>query len=111
MQSQGDQPKNSWERAFQIFASKEFLYGLYAGIGTASFHQWLYGSCRIGIYAYLLEQAQNHNLGAGIGKSVVPMGTKLSRGCTLGGIGSCVRAPAELALVRMWGDSKLPIKE
>ena len=111
MQTEGSQFKNALDCASKIIASEGFVKGLYAGIGAAFLRQWLYGSCRIGIYAFLLEGAQNKNLAAGIEKNAIPIGTKLLMGCTSGGIGSFVGTPAELALVRMSGDSKLPIKE
>lgn len=90
-------------------AQKEgVVKGLYAGIGAAYLRQWLYGSCRIGIYAFLLEQATS-NLPDG--QTTIPLHTKMAMGLCSGGIGSFVGTPSELALVRMSADSKLPAKE
>lgn len=66
--------------------------------------------CRIGIYAFLLEQAQQKNIDAGIDKNQIAFGARLLMGMTSGGIGSFVGTPSELALVRMSNDSKLPEK-
>jgi len=81
---------------------------LYAGISAAYLRQWLYGSCRIGIYAYLLEHAKLANVTAGRARDDISFPKKLSMGCISGGIGSFVGTPSELALVRMSADSKLP---
>ena len=83
--------------------------GLYAGVSAAYLRQWLYGSCRIGIYAYLLENAQNANIKAGLDKHAIPLSSKMLMGLTSGGIGSFVGTPSELALVRMSNDKKLPV--
>jgi solute carrier family 25 (mitochondrial oxoglutarate transporter), member 11 len=121
MQTEGSQFRSSWECASNLWNERGLMEGLYAGIGAAYLRQWLYGSCRIGIYAFLLERAQtistlNDNLAASEGvyqsaPAVISLSTKLWMGCTSGGIGSFVGTPAELALVRMSGDSKLPPSE
>jgi len=97
--------------ASSIVKSEKGFGALYAGIGAAYLRQWLYGSCRIGIYAFLLERAQNANIAQGIEKNAIPFVTKLLMGCTSGGIGSFVGTPSELALVRMSNDSKLPASQ
>lgn len=111
MQTEGAEFKNAVDCASQISKREGFRKGLYAGIGAAYLRQWLYGSCRIGIYAFLLEQAQQSNLDKGVDKNLIPFATKLLMGMTSGGIGSFVGTPSELALVRMSNDSKLPEKE
>ena len=99
--------------ANKIVKTEGLVAGMYAGIGAAYLRQWLYGSCRIGIYAFLLEQAQNKNSAvAGSGKAAaIPLATKMAMGLCSGGIGSFVGTPSELALVRMSADSKLPRKQ
>mmetsp|Transcript_1952 Transcript_1952/g.2650 ORF Transcript_1952/g.2650 Transcript_1952/m.2650 type:complete len:310 (+) Transcript_1952:51-980(+) len=111
MQTEGAQYKSPIDCASQIIKQEGLTAGLYAGISAAYLRQWLYGSVRIGLYAFLLEQAQNKNLAAGLEKNAIPFTTKLLMGCTSGGIGSFVGTPSELALVRMSADSKLPAKE
>lgn len=111
MQTEGATYRNPVDCAKSIVEQEGFKSGLYAGIGAAYLRQWLYGSFRIGIYAFLLEQAQNRNIEAGLAKTAIPFTSKLFMGCTSGGIGSFVGTPSELALVRMSADSKLPAND
>jgi len=87
-----------------IYQKSGFTNGLYAGISAAYLRQWLYGSCRMGIYSYLLEKQKLE------GRDISFV-TKLGMGCISGGIGSFVGTPSEIALVRMSADSKLPVSE
>mmetsp|Transcript_19596 Transcript_19596/g.44566 ORF Transcript_19596/g.44566 Transcript_19596/m.44566 type:complete len:304 (-) Transcript_19596:265-1176(-) len=106
MQTEGGSYTGPTDCAKQIVKKEGLVKGMYAGIGAAYLRQWLYGSCRIGIYAYLLEQAQMSN-----GNEAIPFSSKLLMGMCSGGIGSFIGTPSELALVRMSADSKLPEKE
>jgi solute carrier family 25 oxoglutarate transporter 11 len=108
MQTEGASYRNTADAAVQIYKNAGFRNGLYAGISAAYLRQWLYGSCRIGIYAYLLENAKIANENAGLDRDDITFAKKLSMGCISGGIGSFVGTPSELALVRMSADSKLP---
>ena len=111
MQTGGAQYKNSLDAAAQIYSRGGLLDGLYAGISAAYLRQWMYGSFRIGIYAYLLEEAQNKNLTLGRDKNDIQFSQKLAMGCISGGVGSFIGNPSEIALVRMSADSKLPMAE
>ena len=82
--------------------------GLYAGIGAAYLRQWTYGSCRMGIYSYLLEKAKGDHGG---NADAVPFSYKLGMGMTSGAIGSFIGTPSELALVRLSNDGKLPLEQ
>ena len=86
--------RNSYEAATQILQTAGLRNGLYAGISAAYLRQWLYGSCRMGIYSYLLEHARQSNPNGSI-----PFYQKLAMGSISG------------AIVRMSADSKLPIAE
>jgi solute carrier family 25 oxoglutarate transporter 11 len=107
----GGDYKSPADCASKIVKQEGLVKGLYAGIGAAYLRQWLYGSCRIGIYSYLLEQAQTKNLQNGMDKNAIPLATKMFMGLCSGGIGSFIGTPSELSLVRMSADSKLPVKE
>lgn len=109
--SSSTQYKNTLDAGVQIFKQSGLSEGLYAGISAAYLRQWLYGSCRIGIYSYLLEQAQIANRQAGRDANDISFGTKLTMGMCSGGIGSFVGTPSELALVRMSADSKAPLDQ
>jgi solute carrier family 25 oxoglutarate transporter 11 len=93
---------STWHAATSIYRNAGLRNGLYAGISAAFLRQWLYGSCRMGIYSYLLEQQQLTS------PNGISFSSKLAMGCISGGIGSLVGTPSELALVRMSADSKLP---
>jgi hypothetical protein len=107
MQTEGAEYNNIGDCATQIAKREGVVKGLYAGISAAYLRQWLYGSCRIGIYAYLLEQAQHKNIANGVDKNQIIFRTKLLMGMASGGIGSFVGTPSELVFVRMSNDSKL----
>ena len=106
--------KTTSEAARSIYQTSGVKNGLYAGISAAYLRQWLYGSCRMGIYSYLLElekKKMNNSNDHSSSEKNISFGTKLGMGCISGGIGSFVGTPSEVALVRMSADSKLPLGE
>ena len=111
MQTEGADFASPIDCGKQVIAREGIRKGLYAGISAAYLRQWLYGSCRIGIYAFLLEQAQQKNIAAGLPKNQIAFGSKLLMGMTSGGIGSFIGTPSELSLVRMSNDNKLPVNQ
>eukprot|EP00584_Thalassiosira_punctigera_P022034 CAMPEP_0172551016 /NCGR_PEP_ID=MMETSP1067-20121228/35034_1 /TAXON_ID=265564 ORGANISM="Thalassiosira punctigera, Strain Tpunct2005C2" /NCGR_SAMPLE_ID=MMETSP1067 /ASSEMBLY_ACC=CAM_ASM_000444 /LENGTH=306 /DNA_ID=CAMNT_0013338727 /DNA_START=76 /DNA_END=996 /DNA_ORIENTATION=+ len=111
MQTEGSTYNGFTDAAAGIYKKDGLKEGLYAGVSAAYLRQWLYGSCRIGIYAYLLENAQNANVKAGLDKNAISLPSKMLMGLTSGGIGSFVGTPSELALVRMGNDKKLPVEQ
>lgn len=98
--------RNSYHAATSIYQNAGLRNGLYAGISAAYLRQWLYGSCRMGIFSYLLEREKLKT-----GSDQISFGTKLIMGSISGAIGSFVGTPSEVALVRMSADSKLPVAE
>lgn len=74
--------------------------GLYAGLSAAYLRQWTYGSCRMGIYSYLMTTSS---------RDPVTFTDKLGMGMIAGASGSIFGTPSEVALVRMSADSKLPL--
>lgn len=111
MQTAGLHYNGTFDAATKIYARAGVIEGLYAGISAAYLRQWMYGSFRIGIYAYLLEQTRNENVRHGKEKNDIAFSRKLMMGCISGGIGSFIGTPSELALVRMSADNKLPVAE
>ena len=81
---------------------------MYNGITAAYLRQWTYGSCRMGIFSFLQDIVKRDYLAPG---AAVPFHYKAGMGVTSGLIGSFVGNPAELAMVRMSADSKLPAAE
>jgi len=108
MQTEGSTYTGALDAVKGIYKKDGLKEGLYAGVSAAYLRQWLYGSCRIGIYAFLLENAQTANVAAGLDKNAISLPSKMLMGLTSGGIGSFVGTPSELALVRMSNDKKLP---
>ena len=53
---QNFQYRGTLHAAVSVYQTGGLVNGLYAGISAAFLRQWLYGSCRMGIYSYLLEQ-------------------------------------------------------
>mmetsp|Transcript_5278 Transcript_5278/g.11983 ORF Transcript_5278/g.11983 Transcript_5278/m.11983 type:complete len:310 (+) Transcript_5278:81-1010(+) len=111
MQTEGSTYSGFTDAFSGIYKQDGLKDGLYAGVSAAYLRQWLYGSCRIGIYAYLLENAQTANVEAGLDKNAISLGSKMLMGLTSGGIGSFVGTPSELALVRMSNDKKNPVDQ
>lgn len=111
MQTEGSTYSGAGDAIKGIYKKDGLKEGLYAGVSAAYLRQWLYGSCRIGIYAYLLENAQNANIEAGLDKNAISLPSKMLFGLTSGGIGSFVGTPSELALVRMSNDKKQPVEK
>jgi len=103
--------KTTSEAARSIYQTSGVKNGLYAGISAAYLRQWLYGSCRMGIYSYLLELEKQKNQTNSSSEKNISFGSKLAMGSISGGIGSFVGTPSEVALVRMSADSKLPLRE
>jgi len=98
--------KNPLDAAAQIIKRKGLFQGLYTGIDAAYLRQWTYGSCRVGIYAYLLNAFTKKDEKTGKGLPVA-FHEKLLMGSTAGAIGSIVGLPTEVALVRMSAESKM----
>jgi len=93
--------RNSLDAITKVFSRYGLRKGLYAGLSAAYLRQWLYGSCRIGIFSWMLSfYKSTHN---GVPPS---FGMKIMMGMLSGTIGSLVGNPSELALVRMTADSK-----
>jgi solute carrier family 25 oxoglutarate transporter 11 len=88
---------------------------LWAGLSAAYLRQFSYSAVRIGLYSYLLDASkrrqQHSSTGGGGGGDNIPFSTKLLLGSVAGVVGSVVGNPAELAIVRMANDSRLPPTE
>lgn len=103
------QYKGSVDAVRTIVRQSGLFGGLYPGIDAAYLRQWTYGSCRMGIYSFLLEKVQRGRKERGE-TGAVPFTTKLGMGLVSGGIGSFVGNPCELAMVRLSADKEAPIE-
>ncbi|GAX22181.1 solute carrier family 25 (mitochondrial oxoglutarate transporter), member 11 [Fistulifera solaris] len=104
------QNRGMWHTARSIYAEAGLAKGLYAGISAAYIRQVLYGSCRMGIYSYLLDHHYHHHhhhhhhqqqQQQQQQRGAVSLKHKLLMGSIAGSIGAWVGTPAEVALVRM----------
>lgn len=89
----------------QTIISKEGILSLYTGIGAALLRQATYTTSRLGIYTYLNDQfLERFKHNPGVLHSMV-MGT------VAGACGAFIGTPAEVALIRMTSDGRLPVAE
>ncbi|XP_063537526.1 mitochondrial 2-oxoglutarate/malate carrier protein-like [Cydia strobilella] len=81
--------------------AKEGMAGLYSGISAALFRQATYTTGRLGSFNAITDiYTKSHG--------TPNFGLKMLIGMTAGGIGALVGNPAEVALVRMTADGRLP---
>jgi len=93
---------NSFTAGMNIIKSEGFL-NLYTGLSAALFRQATYTTTRWGVYNWTLDYLTPKEKG----KQISFLG-KLIAGATGGGVGALVGVPAEVALIRMTADGRLP---
>jgi len=96
--------RNSFH-CIQTVVSREGVLGLYQGIGAALLRQATYTTGRLGVYTYLNDTYRNRynrtpNLPASMGIGMIA-----------GACGAFIGTPAEVALIRMASDGRLPLNE
>ncbi|CAF1235496.1 unnamed protein product [Rotaria sp. Silwood1] len=96
--------KTSFHALRAIFRSGG-LSGIYAGLSAGLFRQATYTTARLGIYQTLLERFRQPD-----GRPP-PFFINLLLGVVAGGLGSFIGTPAEVALIRMTLDGRLPMAE
>uniref|UniRef100_A0ACD6AKX1 Uncharacterized protein n=1 Tax=Avena sativa TaxID=4498 RepID=A0ACD6AKX1_AVESA len=79
--------------------------GLFSGISATVLRQTLYSTTRMGLYDILKKRWTQENGG------VLPLHRKIAAGLIAGGVGAAVGNPADLAMVRMQADGRLPLAE
>ena len=79
--------------------------GLFSGISATMLRQTLYSTTRMGLYDILKKKWTQENAG------VLPLHRKIAAGLIAGGVGAAVGNPADLAMVRMQADGRLPLAE
>lgn len=109
MQIQGEggaarEYKNTMQ-AFTGILRKEGVSGLYKGIGAALLRQATYTTTRLGVYTAL-----NDVYKAREGKAP-GLFASMGMGMVAGATGAFVGTPAEVALIRMTADGRLPLAE
>lgn len=76
--------------------------GLFSGVSATMLRQTLYSTTRMGIYDILKTKWTDPNSGN------MPLVRKITAGLIAGGIGAAVGNPADVAMVRMQADGRLP---
>ena len=79
--------------------------GLFSGISATMLRQTLYSTTRMGLYDILKKRWTQENAG------VLPLHRKIAAGLIAGGVGAAVGNPADLAMVRMQADGRLPLAD
>ncbi|CAF0832013.1 unnamed protein product [Adineta ricciae] len=96
--------RTSFHALTQIFG-KEGFRGIYSGLSAGLLRQATYTTARLGIYQTLLERFRQPD---GRPPTFV---VNLLLGVASGGLGSFIGTPAEVALIRMTLDGRLPAAE
>ncbi|CAD6193994.1 unnamed protein product [Caenorhabditis auriculariae] len=104
MQLSGTTGKKEYRSSFHALTSiikNEGLFAVYNGLSAGLLRQATYTTTRLGTYTYLLEKFSKDS-------ASTSFAMKASLGMAAGAIGSFVGTPAELALIRMTSDGRLP---
>jgi len=97
-----------YKTSFHLFASiikNEGITGAYAGLSAGLLRQASYTTVRLGTYTYLFERFSGPD-----GKPP-NFFTKAALGMMAGAVGAFVGTPAEVSLIRMTADGRLPPAE
>lgn len=81
----------------------EGILALYSGLSAGLMRQATYTTTRLGIYTWLMEVSSKETQPSFIVKAIL--------GMVAGCVGAFVGTPAEVALIRMTADGRLPIAE
>lgn len=76
---------------------------LFSGVSATVLRQTLYSTTRMGLYDVLKQKWSDPELGT------MPLPRKIAAGLVAGGIGAAVGNPADVAMVRMQADGRLPV--
>ncbi|XP_057759912.1 mitochondrial uncoupling protein 5 [Arachis stenosperma] len=86
---------------------QEGLAALFSGVSATVLRQTLYSTTRMGLYD-LLKQKWSVPSPVPGGATTMPLSRKIEAGLIAGGIGAAVGNPADVAMVRMQADGRLP---
>ncbi|KAF3320707.1 mitochondrial uncoupling protein 5-like protein [Carex littledalei] len=79
---------------------------LFSGVSATVLRQTLYSTTRMGLYDIMKKKWSPNGDGASL-----PLHRKIAAGLVAGGIGAAVGNPADVAMVRMQADGRLPLAE
>ncbi|KDP41465.1 hypothetical protein JCGZ_15872 [Jatropha curcas] len=83
----------------------EGVAALFSGVSATVLRQTLYSTTRMGLYDVLKKKWSNPDTGN------MPLVSKITAGLIAGGIGAAVGNPADVAMVRMQADGRLPLAQ
>nr|XP_043615962.1 mitochondrial uncoupling protein 5-like [Erigeron canadensis] len=83
----------------------EGVAALFSGVSATVLRQTLYSTTRMGLYEIFREKWADPNTGN------LSLTKKIGSGLLAGGIGAAVGNPADVAMVRMQADGRLPVAE
>ncbi|KAJ6811753.1 putative mitochondrial uncoupling protein 5 [Iris pallida] len=78
---------------------------LFSGVSATVLRQTLYSTTRMGLYDMMKKRWTSSDSGQ------FPLPRKIAAGLLAGGIGAAVGNPADVAMVRMQADGRLPVSE
>ncbi|CAM6117820.1 unnamed protein product [Calypogeia fissa] len=84
----------------------EGVMALYSGVTASILRQVLYSSTRLGLYEVIKSQWTSSS-----GDKTLPLHKKIAAGLIAGGVGAAVGNPADVALIRMQADGRLPMHQ
>lgn len=96
---------NSSFHAGRVILQREGIFALYNGLSAGLLRQATYSSTRLGVYTWLFSYFSSAD---GTPPNFI---SKVGIGCLAGATGAIVGTPAEVALIRMTSDGKLPPAE
>ncbi|KAK3030731.1 hypothetical protein RJ639_036535 [Escallonia herrerae] len=83
----------------------EGVTALFSGVSATVLRQTLYSTTRMGLYEVFKQKWSDPDSGS------FPLGRKIAAGLIAGGIGAAVGNPADVAMVRMQADGRLPASQ
>ena len=83
----------------------EGVAALFSGVSATILRQTLYSTTRMGLYDILKNKWTDKETGT------LPLTSKIVAGLIAGGVGAAVGNPADVAMVRMQADGRLPIEQ
>ncbi|KAK7307256.1 hypothetical protein VNO77_40153 [Canavalia gladiata] len=81
---------------------QEGLAALFSGVSATILRQTLYSTTRMGLYDVLKTKWSDPDTG------IMPLSRKIEAGLIAGGVGAAVGNPADVSMVRMQADGRLP---
>lgn len=82
---------------------QEGVTALFSGISATMLRQTLYSTTRMGLYEVLKNKWTDREAGG-----TMPLVRKIEAGLIAGGVGAAIGNPADVAMVRMQADGRLP---